>query len=289
MSSAKEIKNKINSIIHTQKITQTMELVAISKLKKVKLKMLSGRLYLESISKVIQHLSQSNLENRHFFLNHRQQVKKIGIIVISTDRGLCGNLNNNLFKKILLNIEKFSENNNRFELILFGAKSVNFFSNFKINIISKMVRIKEIPDFFEIAFHVQKILESYNSQIIDEIFLAYNHFKNSMIYIPKFIRLLPISFQELGRSKLERWDYIYEPNSKYLLKFLLNRFIKSKVFQSVLENISSEHSARMTAMKTATDNSKKSIEELQLLHNKLRQSSITQELTEIISGYSVIS
>ncbi|CAL4317594.1 ATP synthase gamma chain [Buchnera aphidicola (Eriosoma grossulariae)] len=287
MAVVKEIKNKINSIINTKKITKAMEMVAVSKMKKIQEKLFNCRPYYENLIKVINHITYANLEYKHQYFQKRK-VKNIGIIIISTDRGLCSNLNTNLFKKILLYIEKYSKKNITFKLIIFGSKGWKFFNDLNINILGGMTGIHEKINISELLGHIHIFLKEYNQKSIDKISIAYNHFYNTMIQKPKIINLLPIN-QTIQQDAITRWDYIYEPNSKILLDTLLNRFIESQIYQSILENLTSEQAARMIAMKTATDNSSNVIKELKLIYNKARQSSITQELIEIISGASVIS
>ncbi|XRX43109.1 MAG: ATP synthase F1 subunit gamma [Buchnera aphidicola (Tetraneura sorini)] len=287
MSSSKEIRDKINVVLNTQKITQAMEMVAVSKMRKMKIKMTDSFHYLNHIKKLVKNIIlENNLGFKHLYLEERK-IKKVGIIIVSTNRGLCGSLNNNLFKKILFEIKRLLKNNIDYELIIFGLKGLNFFSDYHDKIVSYSDSISERFDFINIKSSIKKILNSFNSKLIDEIYISYNHFENSMIYDPKFVKLLPIVLKDNNRKK-KIWSYLYEPNFYFLLDVILNKFIESKIYKNILENISSELSARMIAMRTATDNSKKSIHEYRLIYNKLRQSSITQELTEIISGSSAI-
>ncbi|CAL4041839.1 ATP synthase gamma chain [Buchnera aphidicola (Tetraneura ulmi)] len=287
MSSSKEIRDKINAISNTQKITQAMEMVAVSKMRKIKIKMIDSFHYLENIKKVVNNIIlEKKLGFKHSYLEKRK-IKKVGIIVVSTNRGLCGSLNNNLFKKILLKIEELLKNEIDYELIIFGLKGWNFFSDYHNKIIFYSDDVSERFNLIKIKRFIKKFLNSYNSKLIDEIYISYNHFKNSMIYVPKIVKLLPIILKK-NHNKKKIWSYLYEPNFNFLLDIILNKFLESKIYKSMLENVSSELSARMVAMRTATDNSKKSIQECRLIYNKLRQSAITQELTEIISGSSVI-
>ncbi|CAL4317577.1 ATP synthase gamma chain [Buchnera aphidicola (Eriosoma lanigerum)] len=282
MNSVKEIKNKINIVKNTKKITKAMEMVAVSKMRKIQEKMLSTRPYFENIIKVINHVSLANVEYKHPYLQDRK-TKNIGIIVISTDRGLCSNLNSILFKKILINMQRYAEKNIKCKLVVFGSKGFQFFNKLQCNIISYMNQINNKINLSELLGNIHILLQEYKNNNIDKIFIAYNHFQNTMIQIPKLNILLPIINNNQNKNSI-KWDYIYEPNAKMVLNTLLDRFIESQIYQSILENLVSEQAARMLSMKNATDNSNNFIKELQLNYNKARQSSITQELIEIISG-----
>ncbi|QCI20759.1 F0F1 ATP synthase subunit gamma [Buchnera aphidicola (Hyperomyzus lactucae)] len=288
MTSIKEIKDQISSVINTKKITKAMEMVAVSKMRKTEERMKSGRPYAEIIRKVIDHVVQGSLEYKHSYLENRD-IKRIGIIIISTDRGLCGSLNTNLFKQVLFKIQKFAKINIPCDLILFGLKSLSVFKACGSNILSQVTHLGENPNVLELIKSVKIILEEYQRQHIDKIFIAYNKFYNKMLQQPKIIQLLPLSRINLQNVSSKKWDYLYEPESKLILDTLFNRYIESQVYQSILENIASEQAARMIAMKTATDNSANRIKELQLVYNKVRQANITQELTEIVAGASAVS
>lgn len=290
MTSKQDIRNQIISVINTKKITKAMEMVAVSKMKKTEERMKSSRPYSNTIKKVMHHVLEGNLEYKHIYLKERK-VKRIGIIVISTDRGLCGSLNTNLFKQVLLKIQKFAQKNIPCNLILFGLKSLSVFKLFDSNILSKITQLGENPNLDQVINSVKIILMEYQSERIDKIFIAYNEFQNKLLQYPKIIQLLPFSNININKKKTihKSWDYLYEPESKIILDTLFNRYIESQVYQSILENIASEQAARMMAMKQATDNSTNRIQELQLIYNKVRQANITQELTEIVSGASAIS
>jgi len=283
----KEIQNQITSVISTKKITKAMEMVAISKMRKTEERMRLGRPYCEIIKKVIQHVVKGSVEYKHCYLENRD-IKRIGIIIISTDRGLCGSLNTNLFKQVLLKMKEFMYINVPCDLILFGLKSLSVFKLYGSSILSKVTNIGENPDLSRLIGSIQIILEKYQNNKIDKIFIAYNKFHNKMSQYPIINQLLPLSPEKNTLNK-EKWDYLYEPESKLILDTLFDRYIESQIYQSVLENIASEQAARMVAMKTATDNSGSRIKELQLIYNKVRQANITQELTEIIAGASAVS
>lgn len=290
MRGKKEIRNKIKSVINTQKITKAMEMVAVSKMRKAEYRMRAGRPYSNIIQNVINHVVEGSLEYKHSYLENRI-TKRIGIIIISTDRGLCGSLNTNLFKKVSLKIEYWKKSNIPCDLILFGLKSFSFFQSYKKNILSKKSNIGDYPVIIELINNVEIILKKYQNNEIDKIFIAYNKFHNRLLQYPTIYQLLPLIPLKMHASIIQtkKWDYLYEPDSKLILDLLFERYIESQVYQSILENIASEQAARMVAMKTAADNSDNFIKELQLVYNKLRQASITQELTEIVAGASAVS
>lgn len=283
----KEIQNQITSVTNTKKITKAMEMVAISKMRKTEERMRLGRPYCEIITKVIRHILKGSVEYKHSYLENRD-AKKIGMIIISTDRGLCGSLNTNLFKQVLLKIREFMYINVPCDLILFGLKSLSVFKLYGSSILAQITNIGENPDLSKFIGSIQIILEKYQNYEIDKIFIAYNKFHNKMLQYPIVTQLLPLSPEKNILNK-EKWDYLYEPESKLILDILFNRYIESQIYQSILENIASEQAARMVAMKTATDNSSSRIKELQLIYNKVRQANITQELNEIIAGASAVS
>ncbi|QCI20173.1 F0F1 ATP synthase subunit gamma [Buchnera aphidicola (Brachycaudus cardui)] len=288
MTSIKEIRNQIISVINTKKITKAMEMVAASKMRKTEYRMQSGRPYSDIIRKVIDHVVQGNLEYKHSYLENRV-VKRIGIIVVSTDRGLCGSLNTNLFKKVLFKIQKFTTTDIPCDLVLFGLKSLSVFKLCGTRILSTKTHLGENPNLVELISSIEVILDAYKYRRIDKIFIAYNKFYNKMLQKPKIIQLLPLSRLNSKNISNKKWDYLYEPESKLILDILFKRYIESQIYQSILENIASEQAARMIAMKTATDNSGNRIKELQLVYNRVRQANITQELTEIVAGASAVS
>ncbi|AYN24492.1 F0F1 ATP synthase subunit gamma [Buchnera aphidicola] len=289
MASKKEIKNQITSVINTKKITKAMEMVAVSKMRKTEERMHLGRPYSEIIKKVIHHVLQGSLEYKHSYLEKRNN-KRIGIIIVSTDRGLCGSLNTNLFKQVLFKIQDFAKTNVPADLILFGLKSLSVFKLYGSSVISSVTNLGENPDLSKLIGSIKIILEKYQNNQIDRLFIAYNKFHNKLSQYPKISQLLPLCSKEnVLYKKTIKWDYLYEPESKLILDTLFDRYIESQIYQSILENIASEQAARMVAMKTATDNSSNRIKELQLIYNKVRQANITQELTEIVSGASAVS
>ncbi|QCI21910.1 F0F1 ATP synthase subunit gamma [Buchnera aphidicola] len=289
MASIKEIKNQINSVINTKKITKAMEMVAVSKMRKTEERMRFGRPYSKIIRKVINHIVQANLEYKHSYLENRK-MNRIGIIIVSTDRGLCGSLNSNLFKKVLFKIQEFAEINVPCDLILFGLKSLSVFRSCGSKILAQIDNLGENPNLIKLINSANIAIEEYECRRIDKIFIAYNKFCNKMYQRPKIDQLLPLpKIKITTTTNFKKWDYLYEPESKLILDVLFKRYIESQVYQSILENIASEQAARMLAMKTATDNSANRIKELHLLYNKVRQANITQELTEIVAGATAVS
>jgi len=286
MASGKEIKGKIGSIKNTQKITSAMEMVAASKMKKAQDRMQSSRPYAESMRSVIGHLAHGNLEYRHPYLEERE-VKRVGYIVISTDRGLCGGLNSNEFKKVTADVKKWKDQEVEFDFAALGAKACAFFGRFGGNVLAAESGIGDSPSVQHVVGLVRVMLDAYNEGKIDRLFLVYNDFVNTMTQEPKIDQLLPLPKSDEEELK-HRWDYIYEPDPKPILEKLMVRYIESQVYQGVVENTASEQAARMVAMKAATDNAGDLIDDLQLIYNKARQAAITQEISEIVSGAAAV-
>ena len=286
MASGKEIKGKIGSIKNTQKITSAMEMVAASKMKKAQTRMASGRPYAENIRNVIGHLANANLEYRHPYLEDRE-IKRVGYIVISTDRGLCGGLNTNEFKMVVKDAKKWQEQDVQVDFAALGAKSVSFFNRFGGSVLAAESGLGDAPTINEIIGLVRIMLDAFNDGKIDRLYLVFNKFINTMAQEPQIDQLLPLPKSE-EKELQYRWDYIYEPDPKPILDMLLVRFIESQVYQGVVENGASEQAARMVAMKAATDNAGDIIDDLQLIYNKARQAAITQEISEIVSGAAAV-
>lgn len=288
MSSVKKIKNKIESIYNTQKITKAMGMISISKLRKIQDKKYKLKPYFKGIKKIISHMVLRNLEYKHVYYESRI-IKRVGIIIVSTDKGLCGSLNTNLFKKVLMNVKKYQFKDIECDFAIIGLKGSNFFSSFSDNVVFKMKGIADNPSLTNLSHLIFTVLNIYKNKCIDKLFIANNVYNNAMSLTPTFTCLLPIfSFSTNIKDSL-KGDYIYEPSAQSLIDKLLDRYLESQIYQSVLENLVCEQSARMVAMKTATDNSTNIIRELQLIYNKVRQSNITQEINEIISGASTIT
>ncbi|MBK4775848.1 F0F1 ATP synthase subunit gamma [Candidatus Pantoea edessiphila] len=289
MASIKQIRNKIESIKNTQKITKAMEMVAASKMRKTQERVLASRPYHDLIIQVINHITLGNLEYKHNYLIERE-VKKVGYLLISTDRGLCSGLNINLFKKLLNHIKCFQEKNIEAVLAVLGSKGISFFNSISsdINVIAQISGIDDDFDFSELIGLVKVMLNAYDNENIDKLYIVSNQFQSTMIQSPKINQIIPLLPIKNENNTKSTWDYLYEPDSKTLLNNLLYRYIESQFYQAVLENLASEQAARMVAMKAATDNCCSLINELNLLYNKVRQASITQELIEIVSGASAV-
>lgn len=287
MASGKEIRTQISSITSTQKITSAMEMVAASKMRKAQERMIKGKPYAQKIKSVIGHLANSTPEYKHIFMDVRE-VKRVGYIIVSTDRGLCGGLNVNLFKKALIDMKENAEQNIEVDLCLVGAKGSGFFKSYGGNVVAAVRDLGEDPVMVDLIGSIKVMLDGYEEGSIDRLYLVNNDFVNTMTQQPTVEQLLPLS-AEADASMKHHWDYIYEPDAKDLLDGLLIRYIESLVYQAVVENGACEQAARMIAMKSATDNAGDLIDDLQLVYNKARQASITQELSEIVSGAAAIS
>ncbi|OGT30032.1 MAG: F0F1 ATP synthase subunit gamma [Gammaproteobacteria bacterium RIFCSPHIGHO2_12_FULL_35_23] len=290
MTVAREIKSKIGSIKSTQKITRAMEMVAASKMRKAQDRMKRSKPYAEKIRDVIHHLACAHPEYRHPFLEVRE-IKKIGVIIVSTDRGLCGSLNSNLFKSVITIMKDFSEKNIAADLCLIGNRADAYFRRIGGNVIAKAHHLGDAPGIEQLIGIVKVMLDAYSDKQIDALHIFYNEFINTMIQRPLRIQLLPIvpDPSKAEEAKKHHWDYLYEPDAKQLLKRLLKNYIESQVYQGVIENIACQQAATMVAMKSATDNAGKIISDLQLAYNKARQAAITREISEIISGADAVS
>jgi F-type H+-transporting ATPase subunit gamma len=287
MAGAKEIRGKISSIKSTQKITSAMEKVAVSKMRKAQQRMASSRPYAERIRQVIGHLANANPEYRHPFMQERE-VKRVGYIVVSTDRGLCGGLNTNLFKALITNMKEWRDRNVETELCVIGSKGQAFFRSYGGNVVASISNLGEKPSLSDLIGSVKVMLDGYHEGRIDRLYLVSNGFVNTMVQQPKVEQMIPLVPADKEELK-GHWDYVYEPDARELLDGLLTRYIESQVYQAVIENNASEQAARMIAMKNATDNAGDIIDSLQLIYNKARQSAITQEISEIVGGAAAVS
>jgi len=286
MASGKEIKSKIGSIKNTQKITSAMEMVAASKMKKAQDRVASSRPYAENLRKVIGRVAQANLDFSHPFLEERD-VKRVGYIVVSTDRGLCGGLNSNEFKKITHDVKAWKEKGVEAEFATLGSKAAGFFQRFGGELLAKKAGLGDAPSVQDVIGPVKVMLDAFAEGKIDRLFVVYNKFVNTMKQEPTIEQLLPLPKAEEEVSA-HAWDYLYEPSPDAILETLLVRFIESQVYQGVVENAASEQAARMVAMKAATDNAGDLMDELQLVYNKARQAAITQEISEIVGGSAAV-
>ena len=286
MSSGKEIKSQIKSVNNMKKITRAMEMVSASKMRKTQDAMLAARPYSKAISDIVGHIAKTNPEYKHPYMDKRE-VKKVGYIIVSTDRGLCGGLNINLFKEVLANMEHHAKQGFETYCYTIGSKAEAFFKKVKTNIAASISHLGDRPASYELVGGTKVMIDLYDKNEIDELYICYNDFVNTMSLVPTIQQVLPIIPTEDLHVK-HQWDYIYEPDPKQLLTFLLVRFIEIQVYHAVVENIASEQAARMVAMKSASENATEVISDLKLVYNKARQASITQELSEIVAGASAV-
>ena len=286
MAAAKEIRTKIASVKNTQKITKAMEMVAASKMRKAQERMAAARPYADKMRNVVAHIAHANSEYKHPFLLQRD-IKRIGAIVVTTDRGLCGGLNGNLFRQALRQFQKWEGEGKELDLAVIGTKGVGFFSRIGGRVVAQVSALGDSPQLEQLIGTIKIMLDAYDEGRVDQVFLIYNQFVNRMTQKPSFEQLLPLPPSESDDLK-HHWDYIYEPEAREVMDHLLSRYIESLVYQGVVENIACEQAARMVAMKSASDNAGKLIDELQLIYNKARQAAITQELSEIVAGAAAV-
>ncbi|KRE94430.1 ATP F0F1 synthase subunit gamma [Frateuria sp. Soil773] len=309
MASGREIKTKIKSTQNMRKVTRALEMVSASKIRKAQDLMKASRPYARAMRKVIAHIAQANTDFSHPFLVQRENVARVAFVVVSTDRGLCGGLNSNLFRRLLPQIVEWQDKGVQVDVVAIGQKAVSFFRRLKgVNLIGSASHLGEKPKLEQLVGVIKVVLDAYAADKLDRVFLAYNDFVNTMTQKPTISALLPLpvvaaemiateaepsstpSYPVAG-LKLEQkhdWDYIYEPDAATVLEHVLGRYIESVVYQGVLENLASEHAARMVAMKSASDNANKVIGELTLSYNKARQAAITQEISEIVGGAAAV-
>ena len=289
MANEKEIRSKIRSVQNMRKITKAMEMVAASKIRKAQDQMEASRPYAERIRRVVGHLSQANPDYRHPWLVERE-VKRVGYIIVSTDRGLCGGLNVNMFKTVIGELQQWREKDVEVDLALVGAKAVQFFRRLGGNVVGTATHLGDKPQVNDLIGSIKIMLDSYSEGNVDRVFLVHNEFVNTMSQKPQVKSILPVSAIDLGDETLQdHWDYIYEPSAVELLDDVLMRYIESQVYRGAVENFACEMAAKMVAMKSATDNAGDIIEELQLAYNKARQAAITQEISEIVGGAAAVS
>lgn len=286
MANAKEIRTQIKSIQNTRKITSAMEMVAASKMRKAQDRMNAARPYGQKMRQVISHLAHAHPEYRHGYLDARD-AKRVGYIVVTSDRGLCGPLNVNVFKSVVKDMKTWSDQGAEVQMVTIGSKGSAFFRRLGVNIVAQAEHLGDAPGVEDVIGPVNVMLKAYDDGEIDRLFVVFNDFVNTMTQRPNVEQLLPIEAEEL-EEQAHHWDYIYEPGAKEVLDGLLQRYIESLVYQGLVENIACEQAARMIAMKNATDNAGELIEELQLVYNKARQAAITQELAEIVGGAAAI-
>ncbi len=292
MAVGKEIRTQIASIKNTQKITRAMEMVAASKMRKTKDRMQATRPYSKKISQIIRHLAHANPEYKHPFLLARK-VKRVGVIIITSDRGLCGGLNSNLFRTVLKDLAAWEKDNIEVDICTIGTKGSSFFAAINASIVAQIGKLGDTPHLNDIVGIIKVMLDSYTNGTIDELYVVSNEFVNTMTQKPVIEKLIPVVANELENDAEDHfgnkhWDYLYEPDAKDVLDTLLTRYIESIVYQGVVENNACEQSARMVAMKSASDNAGNIIDELQLVYNKARQAAITQEISEIVAGAAAV-
>ena len=287
MAGGREIKTKIKSVQNTRKVTRALEMVSASKIRKAQDLMKASRPYARLMRQVIGHIAKANTEYKHPFLVARKDIKRVGYIVVSTDRGLCGGLNSNLFRRLLVEIREWQEKGVEIDVVAIGSKASAFFKRLKVNLVGTATHLGEKPQVAALVGVIKVMLDAYTEGRVDELKLGYSDFVNTMTQKPTIDTLLPLpASQDLATT--HDWDYIYEPNPETVLDHVLTRYIESLVYQATLENLASEHAARMVAMKSASDNATKAIETLSLIYNKARQAAITQEISEIVGGAAAV-
>ena len=287
MAVGKEIRGKIASIKNTQNITRAMEMVAASKMRKTKDRMQATRPYSKKIAQIINHLSNANPEYKHPFMIKRD-VSRVGLIVISSDRGLCGGLNANLFRKVLNEMQAWKSAGVEVDICTIGTKAASFFNMINAKVIGQVSKLGDIPHQNDIIGVIKIMLDAYVAGEVDELYVVSNEFVNTMTQKPVIEKLLPVAANQEDTSLRSTWDYLYEPGAKEVLDHLLTRYVESIVYQGLVENNACEQAARMVAMKSASDNAGNIIKELQLVYNKARQAAITQEISEIVAGAAAV-
>lgn len=288
MAVGKEIRTKIKSVQSTRKITRAMEMVAASKMRRAQEQMAAARPYALKMRNVISHLAHAHPEYKHPYLQERV-VKRVGYIIVTSDRGLCGGLNNNLFKHALISMKGWSAQNVKLDACAIGQKALSFFRRVGGNVTSQVTHLGDKPRLEKLIGTVKVMLDAFNEGKIDRLFMVSNVFVNTMTQKPTVEQLLPIKAQTLDASMQHHWDYLYEPEAKDVLDVLMTRYIESLVYQGVVENLACEMAARMVAMKSASENAGSAIHELKLKYNKARQAAITQEISEVVSGAAAVS
>ena len=287
MAGGKEVRTKIKSIENTQKITRAMEMVAASKMRRAQERMRAARPYAAKMRNVIAHLAQASLEYRHSYTQERE-AKRVGFIIISSDRGLCGGLNINLFRAAVNELSMWQDKRVEVDVTVIGRKALAFFRRFSPTIVSEVTQLGDAPQFADLIGAIKVMLDAYSEGRIDRLFVVHNRFVSTMFQEPQVEQLLPIRAVAPEEALKAHWDYLYEPDAHAVVDALMTRYIESLVYQGVVENIACEMAARMVAMKSATDNAGNLIDELQLVYNKARQAAITQEIAEIVSGAAAV-
>ena len=287
MAGGREIKTKIKSVQNTRKVTRALEMVSASKIRKAQERMKASRPYARAMKQMIGHLAQANTDYQHPFMVQRQDVKRVGYIIISSDRGLAGGLNNNLFRKTLGEVRQWQDKGAEIDVVTIGQKASVFFRRIKVNMVGSVSHLGDSPKLDQLIGVIKVMLDAYTEGKLDRVYLVYNDFVNTMTQRAAFDQLLPLPEADTQVSHHD-WDYLYEPDAQTVLDHVITRYIESLVYQAVLENVASEHAARMVAMKAASDNANKLIGDLQLVYNQARQAAITQEISEIVGGAAAV-
>ncbi len=287
MAGGREIKTKIKSVQNTRKVTRALEMVSASKIRKAQDRMKTSRPYAQAMKQVIGHLAQASTDYTHPFLVQRDAVKRVGYIVISSDRGLAGGLNNNLFRKMLGEVRQWQDKGAGIDVVTIGQKASVFFRRLKVDMVGSVSHLGDVPQLEQLIGVIKVMLDAFTEGKVDRVYLVYNRFVNTMTQKASFDQLLPLPAAE-NQVAHHDWDYLYEPDAASVLEHVMTRYIESLVYQAVLENVASEHAARMVAMKAASDNANKLISTLQLIYNKARQAAITQEISEIVGGAAAV-
>jgi F-type H+-transporting ATPase subunit gamma len=287
MAGAREIRTKIKSVANTRKVTRALEMVSASKIRKAQELMRASRPYARAMRQVIGHIAHATAEYKHPFMITRETTKRVGYVVVSTDRGLCGGLNANLFRRLLGEIREWNDKGVEVDVVAIGSKGAAFFRRLKVNMVGSVTHLGEKPQIAQLIGVIKVMLDAYSAGRIDRLSLAYNDFVNTMTQKSTVDQLLPLPPSEQVISA-HNWDYLYEPDPETVMDHVLTRYIESLVYQATLENLASEHAARMVAMKSASDNATKAIDSLTLIYNKARQAAITQEISEIVGGAAAV-
>ena len=287
MAGGREIKTKIKSVQNTRKVTRALEMVSASKIRKAQDRMKGSRPYARLMTQLVGHIAKANSEYTHPYMADHGEIKRIGYIIVSTDRGLCGGLNSSMFRKILADMRDWTAKGVEIDVVCIGQKAATFFRRLKVTMTGSVTHLGEKPHLDQLVGVVKVMLDAYSSKQLDRVFLCYNDFVNTMTQKPRMDQLLPLPPSESLQTRFD-WDYIYEPSPEVVLDHVMTRYIESLVYQATLENLASEHAARMVAMKSASDNATKAIETLSLIYNKARQAAITQEISEIVGGAAAV-
>ena len=287
MAGGREIKTKIKSVQNTRKVTRALEMVSASKIRKAQERMKGSRPYARLMTQLIGHIAKANSEYTHPYMADHGEIKRIGYIIVSTDRGLCGGLNSQMFRKLLGEMREWQAKGAEVDVVCIGQKAATFFRRLKVDMVGSVTHLGEKPHLDQLVGVIKVMLDGYSAKKLDRVFIAYNDFVNTMTQKPRIDQLLPLPPSDTLHTRFD-WDYIYEPSPEVVLDHVMMRYVESLVYQALLENIASEQAARMVAMKSASDNATKLIGTLQLIYNKARQAAITQEISEIVGGAAAV-